>query len=353
MERVMASVRRVDEIIAIEGADKIEVARIGGWRVVVKKGEFQEGSLAIYCEIDSFIPTEIAPFLTKSGHAPKEYNGVQGERLKTVKLKGQISQGLLLPTKFLGAGPLEATIKHPTKDEHLVVFEGDDVSEYLGIQKWEPPVDAKLGGNPKGNFPNFIRKTDQERIQNLSRQFADWNIKGETWEKTEKLHGSSMTVYVNEDADGVCSRNIDLLPDEGNAYWDVAIRDSLHEIIRKNINRNIAIQGELCGPGINGNTLKLKELTFFVFDIFDIDAQQYLLPEERHEIVRILGLRHVPVVGKNIHLGQVTVDDLLVDADGDSFVTPGVLREGYVYKSMHHHDPSFKVVSNKWLGKYE
>lgn len=103
MERVMASVRRVDEIIAIEGADKIEVARIGGWRVVVKKGEFQEGSLAIYCEIDSFIPTEIAPSLTKSGHAPKEYNGVQGERLKTVKLKGQISQGLLLPTKFLGA----------------------------------------------------------------------------------------------------------------------------------------------------------------------------------------------------------------------------------------------------------
>ena len=109
-KRKLACVKRIDDLLAIEGADKIEVAVVGGWKVVVKKGDFKKGELAVYLEIDSWVPTEVAPFLTKAGNKPKEYNGVKGERLRTVKLKKQISQGLLLPTEFLGAGPLESTM---------------------------------------------------------------------------------------------------------------------------------------------------------------------------------------------------------------------------------------------------
>lgn len=100
--RALATIRKIDEIGPIEGADAIEVATVGGWKVVVKKGEYQPGDLAIYCEIDSWIPTTVAPFLTKAGHFPKVYNEVEGERLKTVKLRGVTSQGLLLPLAVLG-----------------------------------------------------------------------------------------------------------------------------------------------------------------------------------------------------------------------------------------------------------
>ena len=97
-KRKLACVKRIDDLLPIEGADKIEVAVVGGWKVVVKKGDFKKGELAIYLEIDSWVPTEVAPFLVKAGNKPKEYNGVKGEHLRTVKLKKQISQGLLLPT---------------------------------------------------------------------------------------------------------------------------------------------------------------------------------------------------------------------------------------------------------------
>lgn len=101
-KRKMASIRRLDEINPIPGADAIEAATIGGWRVVVKKGDFKAGDLAVYCEIDSWIPNSVAPFLTKPGRFPKVYNGVEGEKLRTIRLRRQISQGLLLPISVLG-----------------------------------------------------------------------------------------------------------------------------------------------------------------------------------------------------------------------------------------------------------
>lgn len=100
-ERKLATIRRIAEVKSIEGADLIEAVRVDGWWVVAKKGEFPVDSLAVYMEVDSFVPTGIAPFLTKSGHEPKEYEGVKGERLRTVKLRGQLSQGLLLPISII------------------------------------------------------------------------------------------------------------------------------------------------------------------------------------------------------------------------------------------------------------
>jgi len=157
-ERKLASIRKITDIQPIEGADFIQVATVDGWKVVVKRGEFNVGDLAVYLEIDSWVPHELAPFLS-NGKEPRDYNGVKGERLRTIKLRGQVSQGLLLN--------LDDDVVYGALLGSNDWFEGQDHTEQLGIQKWEAPIPAQLAGKAKGNFPTgLIPKTDQERIQN-------------------------------------------------------------------------------------------------------------------------------------------------------------------------------------------
>lgn len=210
-ERKLASVRKIADIQPIPGADAIDVATIDGWKVVVKKGEFQIGDLAIYFEIDSWIPKDVAPFLNKG----RTYNGVEGERLRTVKLRGQVSQGLLLPVNCIHG---HATVENTATGIGMIVNEGIDLTEFLNIQKYEKPLPGALVGVARGSFPSFLRKTDQERAQNMTRDLRRWEDEGAMWEVTEKLDGSSMTCYLHEDVFGVCSRNLDLLETEGNAF---------------------------------------------------------------------------------------------------------------------------------------
>lgn len=340
MTRKMATIRKIDEIRPIEGADAIEAAVVGGWVVVIKKGEFKAGDLAVYCEIDSWIPHELAPFLSK-GNEPRVYNGVKGERLRTVKLRGQISQGLLLPIETA----------FPGSERRFWWSQVDvDVSERLGIQKWEAPIPAQLAGDVEGPFPTAIPKTDQERIQNLTEQLREWQGNGDfTWEVTEKLDGSSMTVFVNGDTEGVCSRNWNLKETEGNTLWRVARRNDLLAKIRKT-NRNLALQGELIGEGIQGNSYKVTGQEFFVFDIFDIDRGDYMTPFERRVFCGTHGIKHVPVLAKEMVI-QEWVTGLLTMADGQSVLNPKANREGLVFKSNVFDGPSFKAISNRWLLK--
>lgn len=326
--RKMATVRRIDAINPIPDADSIECAVIGGWKVVTKKGEYKPGDLAVYCEIDSWIPNELAPFLSKG--EPKEYNSIKGERLRTVRLRKQLSQGLLLPYSILGR----------------IGAEDEDVSEELNIQKWEAPVNPQLAGQVKGNFPSRIPKTDQERVQNLSKeleQYADL-----VFEVTEKLEGSSMTCYMIENEFGVCSRNLDLKRDENNTFWKVAIEQDIEAKLRKARIANAAIQGELIGPGIQGNIYNLTKHTFRVFDIYDIEAGEYLLPETRKDVVKELGIPHAPVLGYFNLLADM--DFLLETAEGKSFLNDKQEREGLVYKAAQGQF-SFKAISNKYLLK--
>ena len=340
--RKMASIRKIDGIAPIEGADAIEVATVGGWKVVVKKGEFDVGDLAVYCEIDSWIPTEIAPFLSK-GKEPREFEGVKGERLRTVKLRGQLSQGLLLP--------LEPTCDNIVSE----LFEGLDVSVPLNIKKWEPVIPAQLAGQVKGNFPSLIPKTDQERCQNLVKEIDGAIQSGMRFEVTEKLEGSSMTCYLIDGEFGVCSRNLDLKRDENNAFWKVAIEEDIETKMR-NMGGNFAIQGELVGPGIQGNIYKLSKPEFRVFDVYSIKLGDYLTAGDRRLMVEILGLKHVPVLAAAASLydslGLKDVDDILSFADGKSVMgdISGPLREGVVFKEVNG-GMTFKAISNKYLLK--
>lgn len=338
--RKMATIRRIDSIRSIDGADAIECAVVGGWSVVIKKGEFKPGDLAVYCEIDSWIPYELASFLSKDKE-PREFNGVKGEKLKTIRLRGQLSQGLLLPLSVLP--------DHPAPQ-----FEDDDVSELLGIQKWEAPVPAQLAGDTKGNFPSFIPKTDQERCQNLKREITACIEYADKFEVTEKLEGSSLTCYRYQGEFGVCSRNQELKKSETNTFWKIALENKIEERMTQLGLDNIAIQGELIGPGIQGNIYKLTNHQFHVFDIYDIYTGGYLDPDARRDIVAKLRLNHVPVINASASLGEDlkinNIDALLSFAMGSSVLLRNQEREGVVFKSVNG-GLTFKAISNKYLIK--
>lgn len=336
MMRKLASIRRIDEIKPIDGADAIECAVIGGWSVVVKKGEFAVGELAVYFEIDSWIPTELAPFLSK-GKEPREFEGVKGERLRTVKLRGQLSQGLLVPIEIL-----RGKVGGPDF-EFIGDCESMDVTDLLGIKKWEKPMNAQLAGQAKGNFPSLIPKTDQERIQNLKKEIA--GAQGVTFEVTEKLEGSSMTCYLIDGVFGVCSRNLDLKETEGNSFWETARREGIEEKMR-GMGDNVAIQGELIGPGIQGNIYGLLKPQFYVFDVYDIHAGVYFKPEDRRAVIANMGLNHVPVLNANYTLDG-DIEYILGTAEGQSVMSK-TEREGIVFKEVNG-GFTFKAISNKYL----
>ena len=335
-ERKLASIQSVLDLQPIEGADLIEVATVNGWKLVVKKGEFQKGDLAIYCEIDSMLPIcDEFEFLRKGCY--KVVDGKEGFRLKTIKLRGQVSQGLLIPISTL-KGKIDNGV-------YNTLSIGDDVTKALGVWKFEPPIPAQLAGVMRGNFPSFIPKTDEERIQNLTSAYD--NYKTNTFYVTEKLDGSSATFYHNNGVFGVCSRNIDLLETEDNTFWKVARQLDIEPLL--SAMGNFALQGELIGEGIQGNPYKIKGQTVYFFNCFDIDKQSYMPYEQFIITMTMNGLTHVPVIAPSFTLPE-TIDELLVYAEGKSLLNEQTNREGIVVRS-HNRNISFKAISNNWLLK--
>lgn len=366
--RKLASIQEIASLEPIEGADKIELCKILGWQIVVKKGEYKIRDRVVFLEIDSWVPTTLAPFLS-GDKEPREYKGVKGERLKTVKLRKQLSQGLVLPIPPGHNGAI-----------------GDDLTEALGILKWE--MVEKVSGDKLGNvgrpFPYFLRKTDQERIQNCGKLAMD--ALDEQFEVTVKKDGSSLTVFCvqpsNEhykeakkmveaktkvslfkrflnlfkDAEpvyGICSRNM-LLPLEGDSNFHKAVKkyDLLGKL--KMMNTSYALQGELVSPNIQSNYEKVSDVEFHLFDIFSIYSGKYLLPEMRDYYRTSYHIPHATIVATG------TLREIVGYKDGDNLVqklldyaegpgdNPGVKREGVVFKCCTR-DFSFKAVSNSYL----
>lgn len=356
--RHLATVQRIADLQPIEGADKIEKIKINDWWCVSEKGNFQIGDLAIYFEIDSLMPVDNPAwgFLSK-GSKPKTMNvdGKEyiGYRLKTVKLRGQLSQGLALPVEVLRN---QGYFKSVTKNE------GDDVTEELGIVKYEPPIPAQLTGKVKGNFPGFLPKTDEERIQNCG--YVLGRNQGIPMYVTEKLDGSSFTFYhhnTNTEGDhvGVCSRNLELLDTEGNTFWAMAKKYKLDEVVPT----GFAVQGEVVGEGIQQNPLKLKGQDLFIYNIYDIVDGVYLDFNDfiRHSVE--WGLKTVPIIDADFVFDETTsVESLLKLAEGKSLLSESSAREGIVIRPkkemreiINGSDSrlSFKVISNEYLLKYD
>lgn len=361
--RKLASVRRIESIDPIEGADNIVCATVDGWKLVTQKSNnFNPGDLVVYFEIDSFLPAiEKFEFLRKS--CLRVMDNVEGFRIKTIKLRGQISQGLILPLKeiYQGDHRFFRAIDHTGDDLWMTRLndewvsaeqEGFDLTELLGVKKWEAPIHPSLAGKARGNFPEFIRKTDQERVQNVYKYFRRHKDVTQ-YEVSLKLDGSSTTIYCKSGYVGVCSRNLDLTETDDNAFWKVSRSTKLVEAL-ESYGKNIAIQGELMGPGVQGNREGLKNLELYVFDVYDIDAMEYVDSTTKRYILDDLyrlgaAFKNVPIVDY-VSLDRFeNVQDFLNYAERPSINHP--IAEGVVFKNMDGQRHSFKVISNKFLLK--
>jgi RNA ligase (TIGR02306 family) len=341
MERKLASVRKISKISSIEGADKIELAIVDGWKVVVAKDvNHKVDDMVIYCEIDSFLPVkEEFEFLRKSSYK-KMSDGTEGFRLKTIKLRGQVSQGLILPMSVVEYTNVQFKV-------------GMDVTNLLGVTKYEPPIPAELSGKVKGMFPSFLYKTDEERVQNLASEYESYKEKNKEEVKfyvTEKLDGSSATFYIKDGVFGVCSRNLELLETEGNSFWKVARELKLEEWLIS-LGKNICLQGELVGESVQGNPYKIKGQTVRFFNGFNIDTQENIPFLEFVELTQKMNLTTVPILDYDFTLPE-TIEDMLEYADKKSELNSNFDREGIVVRS-YDRTISFKVISNKFLLKSE
>ncbi len=334
--RKLATIQKIKDLQSILEADKIEKATVLGWQLVVKKGEFKAGDYCVYCEIDSVLPEKPEfEFLR-----PRKF------RIKTVKMRGQISQGIAFPI---------STIKEL---ENVEIKEGLDVTEIIGIQKYEPPPAVMMSGKVKGGFPGFIPKTDEMRIQSVPDVLTRSENQGKRCYVTEKVDGTSVTYYIRDGEFGVCSRNLELLETEDNIHWMVARQYDIEGKLRR-LNQNFAIQGEILGIKIQGNKYNLPAHKILVYNIFDIDRFAYLDYEDFITLAREAGFETVPVVRDDYILGQDDVDGLVALSNEKSVLNPDIPREGIVIRPIiEAQDPelgrlSFKVVNAEFLLKYE
>lgn len=328
--RKLASIQRIIALEAIPDADAIVKATVLGWQLVVKKDEFQVGDLCVYVEIDSILPDK-----------PEfEFMKNRKMRVRTIRLRGQISQGICFPLSILPEGtPIE---------------EDAEVTEILEITKYEPPIPACLEGVSKGNFPSFLKKTDETRVQILQKRLD--LFAGEPFFITEKLDGSSVTYYIRDGEFGVCSRNLDLVESETNSFWKVARALNMEEKL-KSLGGNIALQGEMIGEGIQKNKYKLKGQHVRFFNIFDIDKYEYYSFEAFSKTLEKLELQSVPILDTQYTLGN-DIPALVELSIGRSQLYD-VHREGIVLRPLVEQRDrqgrrvSFKVINPKFLLKYE
>lgn len=327
-ERALASIQRIHTIKPIEGADNIELALVNGWQCVVKKGQFQLNDLAIYIEIDSILPLNPAFSFLKPNH-----------RVRTIKLRKELSQGLLMPIMDLLGWATHVNI---TADK-----EGMDVTEELGITKYEPPEHGVKGCSRVGSFPSHLPKTDESRVQNVHRNLRE--MQGKPYFITLKYDGSSATYCMLNSGFTICSRNLQLQWEDPemraqNKYAQIADRYKIEQIITEN--PEISIQGEIVGPGIQSNHLALTEIDFFVFTVMWNGIRVSI--DQQIEFCNKHGLKHVEVLE---HGNAFAYDQpaLLAKAEGKY---PGTSneREGIVIRSTDQ-KMSFKAISNRFLLK--
>lgn len=340
--RKLASVQRVWKIEPIEGADRIELAHVLGWQCVVNKGQIAPMDIAVYFEIDSYLP--IRPefeFMRASSYKNTDIMG-EGFRLRTMKFRGQISQGLLLPRSTFPEIPADAEV-------------GMDVTELLGVRKWEIEERATTGGTVIGTLPYDIPHTDETRVQEnpeLIQAFV-----GLEYYISTKMDGSSHSIGIDEDGFHVTGHNFEYK--DGSFYSLVeerGYREKLEAYVQKEGLRILTIQGEFCAPGIQRNRLKLTKPEWYVFTV-RIDGKRVGL-DRMLAVCKELGLDTVPIEERGYDLPSKypTVESLLERADGD--YPRGGKKEGIVIRPTEpvfcpliSASLSMKVVSNKYLLK--
>jgi len=348
MERKLASLEVIKSLRPIPGADNIEVATVKGWHCVVKKGDFKIGDWCIYFEVDSVLP-ELEPFeFLRKNCWIERYKGF---RIKTVKLRGQVSQGLVMPlTIFL-------SLKRHIEPAYLEP--GIDLTNTFNVQKYVPEIPSCLSGKVVAPFPtNIIPKTDEERVENLSDTLEQ--LHGTSIYITEKLDGSSCTFYLYDDHFGVCGRNWEWEEDNKNMNWEIARKYDIENKLRYyklQTGCEIALQGEIIGPGIQKNKYNLDKVTVRFFTSHDLTKHQQDTFARLLSILRYLNLKPVPIVDKYSILEKDS-DYWIEKSKGFSTLNSRIKREGIVVKTLENKTwpglgiISFKAINPEYLLKY-
>lgn len=396
-KRALAHVEKIAWIKPIEGADNIELVGVLGWQCIAKKGEFTVGDLCVYIEIDSKVPETDAFEFLRAKHF----------KIKTMKLnkfkdeygQGVVSQGIALPVNMFENSEQWA--------------EGQDITDELGVTYADPEDQKRKTSNPNAKyesmrarhkkvfsnkwvrkmmkhewfrkimfaifgkksdkplaFPSWIRKTDEERIENMPKNLEDHTT---VWEKTEKIDGTSSTYAMERPKKRfllktlepeliVCSRNVrQRTPDQkcwhgDNVYWEMAfkynLKDFLAKILETSAARYIILQGETYGQNLQGNPYKMDHRDFAAFNlemVYDDGSRVRLNRKCMGEILEKDGIPCVPFLGTFTFPEGVDMHWMKSEADGVSAVNNEVKREGIVYRDQSNPFRSFKNVSNDFL----
>lgn len=389
MSRQLATIQTISKLQCIPNSDKLEVATILGWKCVVGRGEFKSGEKVVYCEVDSVLP-ELPEFEFLRERCFINNGVVKGFRIKTIKLRGQYSQGIVFPLKILEGKRFTNDIRdNPTYEWK----DGMEVTGLIGVIQFARPIPAYLSGKVKGDFPTFIPKSDETRVQVLGGLLKDYE--NTQCYITEKIDGTSATFFFRDGEFGVCSRNLELAKDDPtfhenpryavnqdgkyqviqrdgtligepldklpepqkvseNVYWKIARIYDLENRMRS-LGRKLAIQGEIYGEGIQKNYLGIKEQKLAIFNVYDISEAKYLDLIEMMELISQLNsrtleinesgseanssnetkgrlnLEMVPILDMGFSL-ICDIDKLVEMAKGNSIFNNKVKREGIVIR---------------------
>jgi RNA ligase (TIGR02306 family) len=327
-----ATIQKILDTRPAENSDNLDVVKVLGWQIVTKRNEFSVGDLICFVEIDSLLPDSNPAF---------EFLRNKKFRIKTVKLRGNLSQGIVFPMSIL------------PETDNVLFLEDTDVSEILGIIHYEKPIPASLRGQIKGNFPAYVSRTDEPRIQSYPGVIEEF--RGVECYSTVKCDGTSSS-FINKDGDiWICSRNWGYKETNELLYWQIAKKFNIEDVLKDA--GNIAIQGEICGPSIQKNRMQLTSHEIFIFDVWDIDKQEYFdFPELRDFCTRY----EIPMVPlADIFIFNHTIEQLLEMAKGVYQGTQN-RREGIVIRPTINRFSealkrrlSVKILNNDYLLKDE
>ncbi len=308
----LATIQRVKDVRNLLNSDMLDIVTILGWNVVTKRGEFVNDGLAVYCCIDSILPeTPTFEFLRNKNF-----------RIKPIRLRGQESAGIAFPLSILPEGDY---------------VEGQDVTEIVGVRKFIKPIPPELSGKVVGNFPGFLHMTDEKNLR--SYPFA-----------LEELYGRPFYITRKEDGGefGVCSRTLQLEPSETNGFWRMARKYDIEAKLKEYFpDQDVCLQGEVMGPGVNGNQLRLTEMDFRFFNLYNINNRQSYGYHVLMDFATCTKIPMVPVVQVGSAFSY-TIEELVSLADKQIY-PEGNHAEGIVVRAT---EPFYSRTLNKdWSGK--